>query len=594
MIGGIYRIGRQACSIGALAWPSIAALATLLSVSPPCPAQQADIVLQGGRIVTVDEDFSIHQAMAVRGDRILAVGTDAEIDALAGPQTRRIPLDGRMVLPGLIDSHVHPTGAATYEFHQTIPEMETVADVLQYVAAQTERLEPGQWIQLRQVFITRLRDQRYPTREELDQVAPEHPVIFSTGPDASLNSLALQLSGIDRDFQLPEGSSGRIERDPKTGEPTGILRGCTHLVPYKAPDPAPTFDQQADALRRLFADYNAAGITSVADRNASGGALRLYEHLRGEGALTCRVFVYHGISPGKPLQDIQQQLDQLREHPLHQYDDRLWLRGVKVFLDGGMLTGSAYMTRPWGTSEIYSITDPDYRGERKIDPEKLYAISREVMKRGFQMTAHAVGDGAVDTLTQVYETIDQQDFPVAPHRPCVTHCNFLTPEAIDRMSRLGIVADLQPAWLERDGATLLKQFGQQRMALFQPYKTMLDAGIVVGGGSDHMQKIGRRRSVNPYDPFWGMWITLQRQPRWSDAPLHPEQRLTREQAIRLYTLNNAIVLFDEANKGSLEAGKLADFVVVDRDLLTCPVDDVKDTQVLSTWVGGKPVYEADN
>ena len=169
----------------------------------------------------------------------------------------------------------------------------------------------------------------------------------------------------------------------------------------------------------------------------------------------------------------------------------------------------------------------------------------------------------------------------------------MTQEAIDRMAKLGIVADLQPAWLERDGATLTKHFGYARLEYFQPYKSLFEKGVKVGGGSDHMQKIGGLRSINPYNPFFGMWITLARQPRWTDEVLHPEQRITREQAIRLYTINNAYVMLQEREKGSLETGKLADMIVLDRDILTCPVDQVKDIQVEQTYLGGNLVYDAN-
>ena len=164
-------------------------------------------------------------------------------------------------------------------------------------------------------------------------------------------------------------------------------------------------------------------------------------------------------------------------------------------------------------------------------------------------------------------------------------------EAVKAMQRLGVVADMQPVWLYLDGATLHKQFGDQRLAYFQPYKTIFDHGVTVGGGSDHMQKLGRRRSINSYDPFLGMWITLVRQPRWTDKPLHTEQCISREQAIRLYTINCAYLTFEEKEKGSLEPGKLADFIVLDKDILTCPTDDVKDIEVEETYVGGKSVYQ---
>ena len=166
----------------------------------------------------------------------------------------------------------------------------------------------------------------------------------------------------------------------------------------------------------------------------------------------------------------------------------------------------------------------------------------------------------------------------------------MTAEIIEKMKELGVVANLQPDWLYLDGATLRKQFGDGRLTYFQPYKTLFDRGVTVGGGSDHMQKIGSLRSINPYNPFLGMWITLTRQPRWASEPLHPEQRITRQQAIRLYTINNAYLTFEENQKGSLEPGKLADFIVLDRDILTCPADLIKDTKVERTFLGGKLIY----
>jgi hypothetical protein len=164
-------------------------------------------------------------------------------------------------------------------------------------------------------------------------------------------------------------------------------------------------------------------------------------------------------------------------------------------------------------------------------------------------------------------------------------------EAVEKMQRLGIVADLQPAWLYLDGTTLRQHFGQERLTYFQPYKTLFERGVTVGGGSDHMQKIEPERSINRYSPLLGIWTTLARQPRWTDKPLHAEQRITRQQAIRLYTINNAYLTFEEKQKGSLEPGKLADFIILDKDILTCPVDQIKDIAVQATYLGGKAVFE---
>jgi predicted amidohydrolase YtcJ len=569
-----------------LASASAARYSTAAEVLEP----PADLVVVNGKVATVDAQFRIVEALAVKDGRIAAVGSNQEIARWIGPNTRRFDARGHLVLPGLIDSHVHPTGAAVFEYDHPVPEMRSIADVLQYIRQRTEQVPEGEWIQLDQVFITRLRERRFPTREELDSVAPRHPVIYRTGPDAALNSLALKLSGIDRQFQLPPNSRGRIERDPDTGEPTGILRGVTHLAKVRTSLKTPSHAERLAALARLLSDYNSVGITSIADRNASDGAIALYEQLLDEEKLTCRVFINYSLNPDQPLAEIERRLTEAAAHPLHAYNPWIWLRGVKVFLDGGMLTGSAYMRQPWGVSRIYGIQDPDYRGELKIDPEKLYQLARLVMRHGFQMTAHAVGDGAVHTLLEAYEQVNRE-FPVREHRPCITHANFMSAEAIATMARLGVVADLQPAWLWLDAATLREQFGEERLRYFQPYRSLRDAGVIVGGGSDHMQKIGSMRAVNPYNPFLGIWITLTRQPRDGGPPLHPNEILTREDAIRLYTIQNAYLTFEESFKGSLEPGKYADFIVLDRDLLTCPLEAIPATEVLTTFVGGRQVYK---
>jgi predicted amidohydrolase YtcJ len=572
-------------------WSWLVAVVCATACCVTAYAEEADLILHNGKIVTVDEEFRIAEAIAVQGGRILAVGKNVEALVYRGEKTETIDLKGKSVLPGLIDSHVHPTGASMYEFDHPVPNMETIADVLNYIKTRADGLEPGEWILVRQVFITRLRDQRYPNRRELDMVAPDNPVFFSTGPDAALNSLALKLSGIDKDFEIDDDGPGYIERDPETGEPTGILRSCTRYVKYKSSGKSSTEDDRYNRLKKLLAAYNAVGITSISDRNASDGAVKLYESLKANDDLTCRVFLYYGVNAQQSPEQIQARIAKAAAHPLHEYDDRLWLRGIKVFLDGGMLTGSAYMRQPWGVSDIYSIRDPEYRGLLYIPADRLYEIAKLALENDLQMTAHSVGDGAVHALIDAYERVNQE-FPVRDKRPCITHCNFMSAEAIQKMQELGIVADLQPAWLFLDGTTLKNQFGKERLTFFQPYKTLFEHGVVVGGGSDHMQKIGSFRSVNPYNPFLGMWITLTRQPRWSDKPLHPEQCLTREQAIRLYTINNAYLTFEESQKGSLEKGKLADLIVLKQDILTCPVNSVKDIEVERTYVGGKLVHHA--
>jgi predicted amidohydrolase YtcJ len=567
---------------------------SVLTFALALPLPAAPVALINGHIVTVDGDFSIAEAMLVEGERIVKVGTNAEITGGLSSDATRIDLKGATVMPGLIDSHVHSTGASVFEYDHVIPEMETIADVLTYIRGRTALVPEGTWINLSQVFITRLREQRFPTRAELDEAAPKHPVVFRTGPDAAVNSLALSLSGITRDTAAPEGGTGRLEKDLATGEPTGILRGsATGLIKRgETGTKSPDEKGKVDALAELLADYNKVGLTSVSDRGAGDGSIALYSALRDSDRLTCRVYLYYSVNAQSPIETVLENIDKAAAHPLHAYNSELWLRGIKIFLDGGMLTGSAYMKRPWGVSAAYGIDDPEYRGMVYVEPEKLHVMARHALSKGLQFTAHSVGDGAVERLVDVYAKIGTEDFPVNEMRPCVTHCNFMTAEAIEKMATHGIVADLQPAWLYLDGRTLLKQFGMERLEYFQPYKTLAEKGVIAGGGSDHMQKIGSMRSVNPYNPFLGIWTTLTRHPRWMGDSLRPEQIIERADAIRLYTINNAWLTFEEKEKGSLEPGKLADFIVLDRDILTCPVDEIRGITVRETWLGGRQVYKA--
>ena len=569
----------------ALSLPSVFLLAA-------AAAEPADFILRNAKVATVDAKFSLAQAIAVRGDKILAVGSNADIAKLAGPNTRIVDAKHRLVIPGLMDSHTHPSGASLYEFDHAMPEMESIADVLAYIRSRAAIAPEGQWITTSQIFITRLKEQRYPTRAELDSVAPKHPVAFQTGPDASVNSLALQLNKIDRNFQIPAGVPGKIEKDA-AGEPTGILRTSgNYFKTGNTGARSATEAQRTERLVALFKDYNSVGITTICDRNAGLGAIESYAKLRDAGALTVRVSASQGVGSLGELAKIQESIRAVAKHPLHTENDD-WVRiiGIKMFLDGGMLTGSAYMREPWGLSEIYSITDPQYRGVLFIPKERLKPMVRTAVESGLQFTAHSVGDGAVHTLMEVYDELAKEGLPIRQTRACVTHSNFMSKESVETAARLGVVLDIQPAWLYLDTRTLTKQFGYDRLRYFQPLKSIFAAGGVVGGGSDHMQKIGSFRSVNPYTPFLGMATAITRRAKWHEGQLHPEEALTREQALRFYTINNAQLLFKETRTGSLEPGKLADLALLDTDLLSCAEDKIAQTKALLTMVGGKVVWE---
>ncbi len=547
------------------------------------------LIVHNAKIVTVDPTFSIQQAMAVEGNRIVALGPNEDILRLKADGTEVLDLQGRMILPGLMDSHVHPCGAAMTEFDHPIPEMESVEDVLDYFKGRATVLKAGEWIVLQQVFITRLREQRYPTRAELDQVAPNNPVVFRTGPDASVNTLALKLSGIDKDFRVTDGGPGYIEKDPQTGEPTGILRSCTRYLKSRETGRKATGRDRYERVLTLFKDYSSVGITGICDGDVDDGDLTLYRQMLDKGELPVRIASQYHIDTLGPIEQIEKNIRKVAQHPLRQGGPMLRIIGVKVYLDGGMLTGSAYMGRPWGVSKIYAIDDPNYRGVLFIPKDRLLPMVRAATESGLQFTAHTVGDGAVAALLDAYDEVNKTT-PIRDVRHCITHSNFMSRESVEKAARLGVIPLVQPAWLYLDTRTLVKHFGYDRLRYFQPLHSIFEAGGVAAGGSDHMQKIGSLRSNNPYDPFLAMWTAVTRRARWYDGQLHPEEALTREQMIRFYTINCAKAMFLDKDVGSLEKGKLADFIVLDTDLLMCPDDAIREAKVLRTYSDGRLVF----
>ncbi len=575
------------------------ALVCCVGLARPAPAAEpatAELLIRNAKVITIDSRDSVAEAVAVRGDRILAVGTVAEVARLAGPETRTIDAGGKTLLPGLYDSHVHPMGASSSEKDHPIPSYRSLADVIAYIKERAGAEPKGTWVVVRYAFPTRLEESRFPTRAELDAVAPDHPVLHQAGPAGVVNSKALAVSGVTRD--TPDPPAGTIVKDPKTGEPTGLLRNAYSVLKGLPGDAyGGSKAQETELVKGLFRRYNGRGLTSVADRAASISALGVYRALRDRGELTVRVNATRVLSP--PFGDRKRIIESLNalagyatagepDGPSGVGDHWVRVGPLKVFLDGGMLNGTAYMREPWGVGPAYQITEPDYRGLLFVEPGVLGTIAEEAARRGWQFTAHTAGEAGMDELLSAYERADRA-VGIRNRRWLITHANFTSAENLRRCAALGVGADLQPAWIWKDTRSLLKVLGPGRMAWFHPYRKWLDAGLTIGGGSDHMIRLDAAEATNPWDPWLGIWVAVTRQTEGAGV-LNPDQALTRAEALRFYTINNARLHFEEREKGSIEPGKLADLVLVDRDPLTCPVDDLRGTRVVWTMVGGKIVY----
>lgn len=568
----------------------------LLAVGGVAVAQDADHILHNAVVLTVDGQFRVAEALALKDGRVLATGSSEELLSLRGAATTMTDLQGGTVLPGLIDTHQHTLSAAVSEADHAIPPIRDIAELSAYIHSRAEVVPAGEWIWVRNVFPTRLREQRLPSRAELDAAAPGHPVIFAPfviSPLASLNSAGLAALGMDRAFAAAHPQD--ILRDPHSGEPTGLIRNHRQYIEDIGTPDQTTAAQRRASYRNMMRLYNQAGLTTVTDRNTFPEVMQFYRTMAESGLATVRISLFHALETGAdtPLPRIEQEIARIAELPLHREPQPLvQLIGVKAFVDGGILSGSSYMLEPWGESDVHAISDPEYRGKLFIQPERLRAMMAAALRHGLQFTAHAVGDGAVTEVVRAYDEVNRT-VPVRGTRASVTHSNFVSPWVIDKMAELDIVADIQPAWFYLDSAALLRQFGAQRLRYFQPLRSLFEAGVVVAGGSDHWSLEESRDAVNPFNPFLAMWVAISRQPRHVAQPLHVGEALSRRQALEMFSINAAYALAREQELGSLEPGKLADFIVIDRNILECPLDAIRDTRVLRTYLAGELVYEAE-
>jgi predicted amidohydrolase YtcJ len=536
---------------------SIRAIAFLL-LAVPLLAVDADLILYNGKIVTADRQFSIHEAVAIRGGRILELGKSSDLLSRdRGPSTKTIDLKGHSVLPGLIDSHVHALSAGLSEYRSPLPQLHSFADIQQYLREQAAKTPKGQWIVVPRTFPTRLREMRLPTRNTPDP---------------------------------PRGEIGK----GKDGEPNGILRNALSVI-KGAPDTEHSQrfseNEKLDALEKMLKRYVAAGLTTVGDRAVIKEDVDLYQDLKAQHRLPIRTVLTWRMPTSASTDHL---VSDIQNSPWVTNKGDEWLKfgSFKVTLDGGMTIGTAYQRHPYGPfgAQLYGEPNPDNRGQLFVAPDKLLAVMRAARDKGWQLTAHAQGGGAVDTLLDVFEKLNAER-PLAPTRSLLIHASFQSPQAIARMKRIGILADVQPVWLYFDGPAIEKVFGPSDMRYFIPLRSYRNAGIVLAGGSDHMIGFDKNTATNPYNPFLSMWIAVAR--RMSNGQvLDPGERLSREEALRMYSSWAAYMQFNETNRGSIEPGKVADLVEIDRDYLTCPEDQIKDIQPLLTMLDGQIAYSA--
>ncbi|MEK7406950.1 MAG: amidohydrolase, partial [Acidobacteriota bacterium] len=460
----------------------------------------ADLILHHGKIVTVDAKFSIRQAVAVKNGRITAVGeSQAVLAAERGPRTKLIDLAGRTVLPGLIDSHVHPLEGGLSEFREKLPPLDSYAAIQSYIRTQAAKTPKGEWIVVPRTFPTRLKELRMPVREVLD-VAAEHPVMFDASYVVVVNTLGLKLSGITR--AMPNPPHGEIVKDQR-GEPNGILKNAQALL--KGLKPAAGFSdaEKLAALEKMLTLYREAGLTSIGEGGASAEEIALYHQLKAAGRLPLRVVATWWLNVARPTEEL---IAEVRAAPYTTNTGNDWLKfgAFKVNVDGGMTIGTAYQRQPYGPfgRQLYGKTDPSDRGQLFETPEKLLAVMRAARDKGWQLTAHTQGGGAIDGFLDAMQALDK-DRPIAPTRSHLIHASFQSLEAIARMKKLGILADVQAAWLHFDGPGLEMVFGYDGLRYFFPLRSYINAGLRPAGGSDHMIGHDKNKAVNPYNPFHG-------------------------------------------------------------------------------------------
>jgi len=534
------------------------AIASAFSVLRAQRPPSADLLLTNGKIITVDERFTIAQAVAVRGDQIIAVGTNQEVTRLAGPGTRRIDLRGRAVIPGLIDNHMHLLRyGTTWRYEVRWDGVESRKEALELLRARTQAEKPGAWIyNLGGWAIEQFADDPKPfRREELDRIAPNHPVFLQASYyEAYLNSRALQALGID---QAP--SANGVVRDA-AGRPTGRIteegfRGLVNTLPTAGPD-----EIEASSLG-MIRDLNRSGLTAFGSAGCEANVLPKYRQWADQGRLNIRVFCITAPGGGGGVDELLPRIAQMK-----------------------LFQGDSYIDHhTYGEGVYGALSDPMFRhrGEtRAEDLAQWRRIVTEIAKAGLPLHVHTNFEETIDAFLDQIEAVDKE-YPVRNLRWVLAHFNQPTAAQLERMKKLGMYAAVHP-WAVINGGINVREFGDAAYDM-APLALIQNSGITWGFGSDG----SRANQILPFETLgWAVTgkmvggLKVLRQP------------IGREDALIAHTRKNAYLVFQENTLGSIQAGKLADLVVMDRDYLTIPADQIKDIRPVMTIVGGRIVYDA--
>jgi predicted amidohydrolase YtcJ len=533
-------------------------------------ADDADLVLTNGRIYTVNDKQPTAEAIAVKGDRIVFVGSNA--DAKKFHATKLINLQGRTVVPGLTDSHCHIFGIGEREMRQNLEGANTLEDFLNKVKARAAQTPRDRWITGRGWIETFWKPPKFPTRADLDKIAPDNPVFLkrADGHASVANSAALKIAGIDKNTRDPFG--GQILKT--NGEPNGmLLDNAQELVSKNIPKPTQTEREQA-LLRGIDREIE-LGWCEIQNTGSDKADVELIRKPFEAGKIEIR-FINAVYGPGEDAQKF------LREGPtINAYDHRFTQRTIKVIFDGALGSRGAALLKSYNDA-------PETSGFLTEKPEELRPMFEEALRRGIQVETHAIGDRANRLILDLYEQAfravppDQRKIPEPRWR--VEHAQIVDPADMPRFAKLGVIPSMQPSHAISDLFFAPSRLGMERLAGAYAWQSFLKSGCIIAGGSDAPVERGE-----PMIEFYAA-VTRKSTKGESGEGWHPEQAVSREQALKMFTIWPAYVAFEENDRGSIEVGKLADFTVLSQDIMKIPEPEILKTRCEITVIGGKIVF----